>query len=138
MSDIIDALKIAGGAISAISNASKTTRITTALHFKHLSEIFGAFPEAWRNGDGDQMQRLVGKTAGTLSALEQTNEFRDSLGDNANDFFDRIRRVLIVKIQATSDPIVDPDQISDIIKAAGFFEGYAEVFSAIAGKTEFD
>lgn len=128
MSDIIEILKLVGGAVRGLVNADRDERAQVAQHFLSLSRTFNAFPPAQRARDFDEMRRLAAKTHGLLDGLRDTAVFTNVLGSNAAKFFETITAISNAKDMVSEDR--SPEQLVKVVTAAGYFEGYYEVLAA--------
>ena len=127
MSDIIEAFKLVSGFIGTFAQMDSERRIQTAGTFASLSRTFDAFAPAYRDRNIDAMTKLEAKTRGHLEALKSNENFARVLGtEEAEKFFSAIEKVATAKEFLTLNEEEGRSHIDLIIKAAGYFEGYAE------------
>lgn len=136
MSIAAEIFKMGSEAIGALLKLKKAERYEVSEHFANLSRAFKAYPGAHRTNDRDQVDFLVGKTAGLIEALQGVSVFQAVLGESkSGSFFGAIRRVLVLKELMKDGGYTEPAAAySEILAIAGYFEGYSESLKAQAGK----
>jgi len=128
MSDVIEILKLVGAGMSRLAAANREQRAEVARHFLNLANTFNSFPPAHEARNFTEMRRLAAKTHGHLDSLRQTEVFSSVLGTDAERFFKTIETVSNAKDLMSDDK--SPTRITEIIEAAGYFEGFHETLSA--------
>ena len=136
MSLATEIFKIGSEAIGALLKLERAKRFEVSEHFANLSRTFKAYPAAHRANDRDQMDFLIGKTAGLVESLHGVGVFSAVLAkDREEAFFKAIRKVLNLKeLMASGGYTANAAGYSEILGVAGYFEGYSESLKAQAGK----
>lgn len=125
MQDLVTLLPAVGNALGALLNGRRRERQEVADLFHALAKVFGAFPAAKAAQDVMEMQRLAAETKGILAGLQGNAGFKRVLGDKAEPFLSDIAKVANAKTLLAKDAAA-VGQLTLIVSAAGFFEGYAK------------
>ena len=125
---LIETLQFVGSLIGKMLDQNKEKRHETAKTFATLSKTFTAFSPAYEEKDFNKMSKLEAKTRGQLDALKSISSFVDVLGnEDAVRFFAAIEDVANAKGLLSLKGEEGRNHLNLVIKAAGYFEGYAEI-----------